>query len=178
MSLVLDVRNRVIERLAVGANRVQNRVAAGNAVVVRVRRVVLPVAVEADGQLAFGIVLAEDHFSNSRAAFLARIPGVQQRGNLVEPAAHVHGAAAGERDDGVRILRRDRFNQRVLTPGQREGAVVAFALGRRIEADGNHHRIGELRKLLCFGRNKVGLIDNAQSEVSIRRHRADSRPGC
>ena len=59
-------------------------------------------------------------------------PGYQacsSAGTLIEPAARIHAAAAGEGDDGVRIGRGHGFDQRVLSPGQREGAVVALALG-------------------------------------------------
>jgi hypothetical protein len=46
-----------------------------------------------------------------------------------EPAACIYCAAGGERDDGVRVGGGNGLNERVLAPGELEGAVVAFAFG-------------------------------------------------
>ncbi len=89
----------------------QLRVRTGDGVIVVEGWIVLPGTVEADGQFAFGVVLAEEHFRDGGSAFLAGIPGVQQRGHLVEPAMRIHAAAAGEGDDGVRVGCGHGFNQ-------------------------------------------------------------------
>ncbi len=117
-------------------------------IVVRIRGIVLPTAVEADREPALGIVPAKENVGHGRAAFLPRVPGVQQRGYLIEPRHHVHAAASGESDDGVGIGCGHRFDQLVLTPGQAEGAIEAFALGRGVETDGDHRHIRSRRELL------------------------------
>ena len=158
---VFDVGNGVIEGLAVFSNGVQRGIRAGSAVVVRLRGVALPIAVEADGQLALGIVFAEDDLCNGCAALLAGIPGEQQRGNLVEPRLRFHAAAAGKGDDGVRIGRGDGVNQGILSPGQREGAIVSFALCDPVKARCHDDDIGKRGKLSRVGRDQLRLIDDA-----------------
>ena len=111
-------------------------------------------------------MLAEENLGDGRAALLAGILGVQQRGNLVEPAPRIHAAAAGEGDDGVRIGRGDGFDQRVLSPGQREGAVVSFALGDRGRSPtATTTTSASDGKLSRVGGDQLRLIDDAQAEA-------------
>ena len=109
--VVLHVGDHVVHRRMAGLGHVKRGVGALDRIVVRIRGVLLPTAVEADGQLAFRVVLAEENFGDSGAAFLAGILGVEQRGNLVEPAPDIHAAAAGQGDDGVRIGRGNGFDR-------------------------------------------------------------------
>jgi len=53
------------------------------------------------------------------------------------------------------LAARDRFDQRVLSPGQLECAVCALAFGARIEACGHYRDIGLGRELLCFRCDQV-----------------------
>src|SRR5208283_5077362 len=86
-----------------------------------------PTAVEADGEFALGVVMAEENLRDRRAALLAGIVEVKQGWHFVDPAAHIHASAAGEKNDGAWIGRDHLLDERVLAGGQREGAVVALA---------------------------------------------------
>ena len=142
----------------IGADGVERGVVGGIAVVPLRRRVFVQTAIEGDGQLAFGIVLAEEDLRDGCAAFLARIEGVQQGGNLVEPAARVHAAAAVEDHDGVRIGCGDLLNQCVLARGQREGPVVILALGGWVETNGDDDGVSLRDGLLFAGRIRHGGV--------------------
>src|ERR1035437_3953151 len=85
--LVLHVGNDVIDRRLVVFGHVQLCIRAFDGVVVWRRGVFLPTAVEADRQLALGIVLAEENFGDGRAALLAGISSVRQRGVSMPPPA-------------------------------------------------------------------------------------------
>ncbi len=141
--VVLHVRDDVVDRGLAVFGDVQRGVGAGNRVVVLERWVVFPTAIEADGQLAFGVVLAEEHLRqppcrlpgrDTRCRASAGTLSSQRRVSMPPPPVRVTmvcglAAAIG-------------FDQRVLAPGQREGAVVALALGGRIEADGDDDDVG------------------------------------
>ena len=138
---VLDVLDGVVVRLAVVAGGVERGVVFGVAVVPLRRGACFPTAVEGDGELALGIVLAEENLRDGRAALLAGIVEVEQGGDFIDPAAHVHAAAAGEEHDGAGIGSDHLLDERVLAGGQREGAVVALALGFGVESDGDDHHV-------------------------------------
>ena len=90
---------------------------------------------------------------------------MEQGGNLIEPAARVHAAAAGERDDGVRIGCGSRFDERVLAPRQREGAVEALALCGWVEADGDDDDVCADANCLHVLARSFRLVHNAEAET-------------
>src|ERR1035437_9126013 len=153
--LVLYVGHDVIHLVAVGLGDVQRGVCAGDGGVGLGRGVFSPTAVEADRQLALWVVLAEEDLGAGRAAFLAGGGRLRPRGTRGEPAAGVRAAAAGEGDDGVRIDGGGSLDERVLAPGQLEGAVVALAFGGRVEADGHYRDIGRGGELSGVFRDQV-----------------------
>src|ERR1035441_10612172 len=87
---VFDVLDGVVLGLAVCANGVERRIVLWVAGVPLRGRVLVPTAVEADRKFALRIVLPKKNLRDGRAAFLAGIPGVEQYGHFIEPAAGVH----------------------------------------------------------------------------------------
>src|ERR1039458_10335280 len=84
---LLYVADDIIHRRLAVFGYVQLGIRTLDGVVVRRRGILLPTAVEADRQLALGVALAEQNLGDGRAALLAGIVNLQQRGNLRQPAA-------------------------------------------------------------------------------------------
>ena len=159
------MRNHVVRVGMIHFHHMQLGVRASNRIVVLVAGILLPCTVEAHRQFAFGVVLAKQHLRNGVAAFLSGIPGVQQCRHLVQPQRGVHRAARSQRHYRVRIGRGHGLNQRVLSPGQGEGAVRSFALGRSIEAHGDNRHIRGGRKFLHVLANQLVLIKHGNAET-------------
>ena len=128
-------------------------------------RVVLEFPVEGGAEMAAGVDVAEEDFSNGEAAFLAQIPGLENGGGAGFPGAHAHARAAVVDDDGVAIEPRGGLDQVLLKHGQIERTIAAFAFHVAIQADTNDDGIGVL------GRREIGNLrrDEGHSYPVVRR---------
>ena len=130
----LDAQARVLERRVAQpepereerlAGEVEVVVAAaGRLVVVDERQLPLGHR-ERDRQPAGRVGVAEEDVRHGVAALLARIPGVDDRADAVEPPRHRDGAAADQDDDDRLAGRGDGLDQLLLAAGQREERAVA-----------------------------------------------------
>jgi hypothetical protein len=110
-------------------------------------------------------VPAEENLGHSSTTLLARIVVVQQNRHVGKPAAHVHAAATGERHNRARIGRGHSFHQRILAPGQREGAIMPLALTGCVEAHRKNYHVRQRCVLFCLRRNQIRLIGKPEPKT-------------
>ena len=109
--------------------------------VIVINRAVFPVSLKAGGKFAGGIYVAKYNLGQSRSAFLAGVPGLNQGRGFVHPLAHVGSAARGNHHNNVLVIGQRGFDQRVLIQRQLEGSVIALAFIGGIKTCANHHRV-------------------------------------
>ena len=136
--------------LPIAPRALHGRVFGRIAVVPLRRGIVFPRAIPTHWQLSFRVMFAEEDLSYRGAALLARIPAIHHCRNIIKPTRHIHAPAASEHHDGARIGCCHRTHQRILPPGQVEGAVMSLALCRRIKPDGNNDCVRFGSELLCL----------------------------
>ena len=124
-----------------------------------------PGAIEAERQASLRRALPKEHFSQRGAACLAGIVIVQQGRNAVDPGHRVDSATGGDHDDGVLVDGRDSADQRVLSPGQFEAAIKAFAFGRAVEANTEDNGIGGCSNLERGRVDQIALATNAEGDT-------------
>src|ERR1700730_3251376 len=88
--------------------------------------------------------VAEENLPKRRAALLPRIPGMQNRGNLIKPLAHIDVSAGIENNDYILVYAGDLLDEDVLT-SRTEGAVAPLSFGIGIESHAKNYRVSLCR---------------------------------
>src|SRR5258708_27444364 len=103
--------------------------------------IVFPPAFEGNGKFAGRTVITEENLRQCGAALLSRIPGVEQRGNLVDPTCHVNVSTGSEDNNDILVGLGDLLNEVILTSGQAKRTIASLTFRRWIEAHAENHHI-------------------------------------
>src|SRR5580698_7904481 len=84
--------------------------------------VVFPTSLDRDRQPSRRVEFAKQQLCQRRAAFLARVPGFEERWDAIHPHGHVHATTGSQNYDCIFVYGSDLMNEFILPGRQLERA--------------------------------------------------------
>ena len=106
------------------------------------RAIVLPAALEGEGEFAGWTVFTKQHLGQRGATLLPGIPCLEERGHPIEPWDHIHGTTRSHHDDDVLICTGELFDELILGGWKLEAAVPTFTFAVGIKSHRHDDCVG------------------------------------
>ena len=127
-------------------------------IVISGRRTVCPTAFDSKRQFGRRIDPSGKDMSQSMAAFLTRIEGMQDSRNPVDPLRHIHATTGMKYHHQIRIYLQEFADQTVLSVRQVERPVASFEFDTAVQSGAEHHDIGSSGQTFRFGKIQVAIV--------------------